>query len=246
MTFRPYPVLSVVCLIVLASLLWLGVWQLQRAEWKKGLIAEYAQQAEAPSVSWSEGVCPYLSGAGVGAVQPIEAAEIEARTADALPRAPFRVFGRSVSGVVGWRDFVAVDAGSCGADAGWILTQIGFEPESIGDMGPPPAEPLVRYTVTPWPDRPPMAGANAPENNQWYWLDPDLMAAGSVGERLNRQVILTPFAGTPSFLTRTPPVRHISYAITWFGLAICLLIVYLIVHSQTGRLSLRQRDQPNE
>ena len=230
---------------MLASLLWLGVWQLQRAEWKRELIADYAERADAPSVSWAEGVCPFLAGVEVGAVQPIDAAEVEARMRGALPVPAFRVFGRSVSGLVGWREFAALDASSCGRDAGWILVQTGFEPEAIGDLGPLPLEPQARYAIALWPARPAMAGVNAPENNEWYWLDGDLMSAASVGQALNRKVVLLPFAGTPSFLTRTPPMRHISYAVTWFGLAICLFIVYVIVHTQTGRLSLGQQNKPN-
>lgn len=244
MTFRPYPVLTLASALALAGLVWLGFWQLQRAEWKRDLIADYAEQAELPSVSWSEGVCSFLNGARMKSPRSIDPSDVEDHLAAAKPSQPFRVFGRSVDGVVGWRLFVALDASSCGSGAGWILAQTGFEPEMIAGMPPPSPSSEARYRVTPWPDRPPMAGTNAPESNQWYWLDYDRLAA-MIGEPLNREYILAPFAGTPDFLTRTPPVRHISYAVTWFGLAICLLIVYVLVHTQTGRLSLGLQKRPD-
>lgn len=244
MIFRPYPILTLASVVALVGLVWLGFWQLQRADWKRDLIADYARQAELPSVTWSDGICPSLTGAGEEEPRPIDSAAVDAHLATATPKEPFRVFGRSVAGAVGWRLFAALDSTSCGPEAGWILVQTGFEPEMIGGMPPQHASADVRYRISPWPDRPPMAGANAPESNQWYWLDYDRMAA-ITGEPLNRGYILTPFAGTPDFLTRTPPVRHISYAVTWFGLAICLLIVYVLVHTQSGRLSLGKRKRPD-
>ena len=36
-----------------------------------------------------------------------------------------------------------------------------------------------------------------------------------------------------------PPQRHFGYAITWWGLAIALLAVYLAFHHQKGRLRFR-------
>lgn len=39
-----------------------------------------------------------------------------------------------------------------------------------------------------------------------------------------------------------PPQRHFGYAITWWGLAIALLAVYLAFHHQKGRLRFRGRN----
>ncbi len=251
MTFRPYPLLTIACGAVLAALIWLGIWQLQRADWKRGLIAEFSAQTEAGAADWAEGVCqPLKSQASrVGsatAFRPVDATELERRVFSQQPGSGFSVFGRSMAGVVGWREFRALDVSECGTDSDWILAQTGFVAEEIGDLGLPPVEPVERYVLVRWPDRPPMAGANDAENNEWYWFEGEAMAAAIGPGELNRDFILEPFGGVPSYLTRTPPVRHISYAVTWFGLAICLLIVYVLVHAQTGRLTSRQRDKTDE
>jgi surfeit locus 1 family protein len=40
-----------------------------------------------------------------------------------------------------------------------------------------------------------------------------------------------------------PPQRHFGYAITWWGLAIALIGVYLAFHYQKGRLRFRNEDK---
>ncbi len=245
MTFRPYPVLTIAAAIAVAALLWLGYWQLQRAEWKRNLIAEHNARSEADSLSWREGVCPFLSGLGGQPAPPISsdavAAQVEALSGESEG---FRVFGRSVAGQVGWRVFQPVDTASCGAETDRILVQSAFAAEEIGPSGVAIEPTEVRYVVEPWPARPAMAAANAPESNQWYWLDADRISASVDGE-LNKEIVVVPFAGVPAFLTRTPPVRHISYAVTWFGLAICLIFVYVLLHARAGRFSARHQDEPD-
>jgi surfeit locus 1 family protein len=50
---RRLPVLaSLVVVAAVAVLIGLGVWQLQRAKWKEGLLARYAQSEQLPPISW--------------------------------------------------------------------------------------------------------------------------------------------------------------------------------------------------
>ena len=50
---RRLPVLaSLVVVAAVAVLIGLGVWQLQRAKWKEGLLARYAQSETLPPISW--------------------------------------------------------------------------------------------------------------------------------------------------------------------------------------------------
>jgi len=49
MTFRPYPGLTFACAILFAILCGLGVWQLERLQWKLALIAQVnSHMAAAP------------------------------------------------------------------------------------------------------------------------------------------------------------------------------------------------------
>ena len=50
---RRVPVLaSLVVAAAVAVLIGLGVWQLQRAKWKEGLLARYAQAEKLPPITW--------------------------------------------------------------------------------------------------------------------------------------------------------------------------------------------------
>ena len=50
-SFRPLPALTVVCTILFAALLALGVWQLQRLQWKLGLIAQVNRNMTSPPIT---------------------------------------------------------------------------------------------------------------------------------------------------------------------------------------------------
>ena len=48
---------TIFALAAFALLIGLGVWQLQRLQWKQGLIAEIETRTKAPPTSLSEAVC---------------------------------------------------------------------------------------------------------------------------------------------------------------------------------------------
>ncbi|HZC37493.1 MAG TPA: SURF1 family protein [Sphingomicrobium sp.] len=52
MTRRVPVVATVVVAAAVAVLIWLGVWQLQRAKWKEGLLTRYEQAEKLPPISW--------------------------------------------------------------------------------------------------------------------------------------------------------------------------------------------------
>lgn len=238
MIFRPHLFTTFISLLTLVALLTLGWWQLQRADWKSDLIAEFDERAATEPVAWRAGVCPYLSGDAIAGSPPMRSDTVQQVLASVGVAEPvFRVFGRSVGGQVGWRLFKAVPLDACGPGSGSVLVQVGFEAEQVGPLPPAAEVAEVRFHAAAWPERSWMTGRNDPEANQWYWFDYERMSAllGETG--MNGAFIVTPFAGKPDHLVRTPPVRHISYAITWFGLALCLVIVYGVAHAKAGRLS---------
>jgi surfeit locus 1 family protein len=53
------------------------------------------------------------------------------------------------------------------------------------------------------------------------------------------QPVANPFV-RPELEDRLPPERHFGYALTWWGLAIGLVCVYFALHHQRGRLRLRK------
>ncbi len=81
---------------------------------------------------------------------------------------------------------------------------------------------------------------NRPDLNYWFWVD---IPAMSAADRLNR---VAPFYidadATPNpggwprgGVTRlTLPNNHLQYAITWFSLAVALIVIYVLFHRRNA------------
>lgn len=231
MQFRPLPLLSLFTAAALALLLTLGFWQLDRADWKAGLIAEYEARADAAPVDLRAAFCG-------GAAAPGQ------RIADdAVAHSPahVRLYGVDEAGRPGWRLFTPIALPDC-APAGHVLAETGFDPLAeteeieIREAGP--------FRLA----RPQRAGRFTPQGEpgegRFYAYDRNAMAASLSGgvERLSADwwIAAGPDAA-PSHLTEVPPSRHIGYAITWFGFAFALVGVYLAFHVARGRLSFTRK-----
>lgn len=225
MYFRPFPILTIIAVPALAALIWLGVWQSQRAGWKADLIQQFAEAAKAEPQSPEAALCAGTPKEGAVVAPPMASGPM------------LRMFGHDAEGLAGWREFQAVQL-SCGA----VLAETGFEALNIGGAPPPShTAPPDRFLVQSWPEKSFMAPENAPADNEWHWFDAPLMATKLQAAPLNAAFILTPLSGTPDFLTRTPPESHIGYAVTWFGMAIAFAVIYGVFHARAGRLRFRKR-----
>jgi surfeit locus 1 family protein len=224
MYFRPFPILTLFAVPILVALVALGMWQAQRAEWKAELVQTFAETAEAPPLT-AEAACA----AGLSEGQVITPPVGQGRG--------LRMFGHEAGGAAGWRVFQTADL--CGRT---VLVESGFEKLMIGGPGgllPPGAIPerlIDRFVVEPWPERPAMAADNSAERNEWHWFDTTAIADAVGAPDLNAGFIVTPYAGVPAFLSRTPPETHIGYAVTWFGMAVAFLVIYAVFHARAGRL----------
>ena len=223
MSFRPLPVLTIISILLLAFLIHLGIWQFQRAEWKAGEIAAYKARTAGVAESIEEVFCQS------GKVDGISVLANEG-TADAN----VRVYGFSTSGAPGWHVYTTTKAPSCLEHKGDILTEIGFEPFQSGRV-----DPIGRIRVAPLnPNRGTFSSDNNPADNEWYWLELPAIQTALLDNRgqINPDWVLVADDGMPSHLRKTPPERHIGYSVTWFGMAIVLLVMYAAYHIHTGRL----------
>lgn len=235
MVFRPLPILTLAVLPILVALLWLGVWQAQRAGWKAELIAEFERNTGSAPATLEDILC------GGGA--PAEGAfvsgdDVQARLGDSAPgQSPIRMFGHAESGEAGWRLLRSIPAPAC-AGSGQIVVETGLERLQTGTLPPLPenTDPPARYVVAPWPERTWMAADNDAAGNDWHWFDAAAMATALGAGRLDHRFYLSESRGLPDFLQRTPPSRHIGYSATWFGMAAALLVMYAAFHARAGRL----------
>lgn len=222
MQFRPFPILTAFAIPALILLLMLGFWQAQRAGWKAAEVAAFEQKLAAPPIEIAD-ICAQGF------------AEQQIMSDPPAAGAAVRVFGSRASGKHGWRLFQA--SAMCGKP---ILIQSGFEELVIGGPGgvsPAPPEPWPdRYIVAPWPEKAFMASENAPEKNEWYWMDAPAIATALDQPDLDTRFVVLPLDGMPDFLVRTPPETHVGYSVTWFGMAIAFVVIYGLFHMRAGRL----------
>jgi surfeit locus 1 family protein len=239
MTFRPYPLLTLFVVPALILLAWLGTWQMQRAEWKKGLISNFETQAKSEPEPLETAFC--RDGVPVGRI--VKGSDVAAAISpgeEQAARSEVRMFRANDAGDAGWTHLVAGRAPSCIADKGSILIAASFE--GI-DHSTHSLAGEARYLVQAWPRKGSFEAANAPETNDWHWYDGQAMAAALHAPQLNPCCVLQPFAGElPDELTRVPSAQHYGYAITWYGMAIALLVIYGVFHARAGRLSFRKQD----
>ncbi|MEP7210726.1 MAG: SURF1 family protein [Alphaproteobacteria bacterium] len=238
MTFRPYPVLTLFIIPTLALLVWLGFWQLQRAEWKKGLIADFATQSAAPPLSYDAAACGQRTIIG----QIIAPADISGRLAQppASDIKPIRMFGHNAAGDAGWLIYRPVAPPACAEVQDPVLAEAGFEPLQP-EPGAAAWAPPGRYVAVEFPGHNQFAPDNSPATNDWHWFDPAAIAAAFGVKQIDDHYYLVGLYGLPDELTRVPPAQHYGYAVTWFGMAIALLVIYGVFHTRAGRLSFRKQ-----
>lgn len=230
-SFRPLPVMTAFALAALAILVWLGMWQLSRADEKRAEILAYRARAGAPPYqTLAEPVCEVgLDALGRLAVAPQPVSEARAR------------FYGFREGVPGWALLGLVRRPVCEDDADgarYLIAELGFEPLHGAPSG---AEASLRLSA------PPRAGMFDPANNaeraEYYRFEiEDLAQALSVpASDIDPALWLrTPGDDLPARLAEMPPERHYGYALTWFGIAVTLIAVYFGFHAREGRLRLRR------
>ncbi len=232
--FRPMPVLTVVTAIALSMLVALGTWQYFRLQWKTKLLAEIEQVAEEP---------PFTSFAQIQTAlengEPIDFRRI-GLTAEYVPMdAPFYVFS-SGNLDVSWRVFLPVQQDNLRVFA--ALETVRDDQRSETPVMPTGVEALRGYVRL---DRD-LDGhtKSTPTKNRWFGFNPlkdtHNWSSAVDGGADTRFYIDTVPGDLPA--SDLPPKRpdiannHFDYMLTWYGLAIVLLVIYLIMHKRAGRL----------
>jgi surfeit locus 1 family protein len=224
MTFRPYPVMTVFALISLGILIWLGNWQYGR------FIHKMEIDRQTPDWTTLEG-------------EIIPASEVLSY---------YYVEGQS-----GWMRVVAVDTGDAVVYSPIEIVQQIDPPAACEGETCPAGRIATRGIYKPAFKRNAFTAADDTANRVFYVLDPAVFASLLPGEAASRvsadvfepEVIRFVSENGPYLIDNPyarlrlddelPPQRHFGYAITWWGLAMALIGVYLAFHHQKGRLRFR-------
>ncbi len=238
MTFRPYWGMTIACALLLALLCWLGTWQLQRLQWKLALIAQVDRQIHMRPID--------LNQPGMLIEEP------QTNYMHVTVKGRFDndkevyLFQSSVSGDPGYHVLTPLIA----ADGRAFLVDRGFVPK---EMLAPAARQAGQQTgevqvtgIWRWPEG--KGGFTPPADavhRIWYWHDLDAFQAVDHIHLAQPGVIEAdatpnpggwPLGGQTVVNFRN---QHLSYAVTWFGLAACLLGVWLAYHVSRGRIGFK-------
>lgn len=216
MRFRRPSLLTVIFgLIVVAILLSLGFWQLERREWKAGLLATIDTRLQKlpeplPTVPGPDWEFRRVTVQG-----------------DVAGGQWFRFPGHSRNDQVGENLMLLIrrdDGRLVAAEHGWI---------PYGAPLPPLPKALAVEGILRAPED---AGwftpANDPAGNAWYRPDPAAMAtAAGLPAAAAMPMYLKPNDWRPHL-----PNDHLQYAITWFSLAGVFVIIFILFHrKKAGR-----------
>lgn len=236
MTFRPYPGLTLACALLFAVLCGLGVWQLERLQWKLALIARVNGHMAAAPVSLDRILAMDAEQAQYRRVtlqgRFDHAHEAYVFTTDSGAPVyhvltPFMTRdGRVLMVDRGEVPKDRLDPASRRAgqvDGDTMLTGVWRVPDAPGAFTPPPD----------------------PARRVWYARDLGGIAAAFHLRLAAPVVIEADAAPNPGGWPRGGQTvvafrnQHLSYAVTWFGLAICLLGVWLAYHISRGRIGFK-------
>jgi surfeit locus 1 family protein len=226
--------LLIPALFAFAALVALGTWQLERKAWKEALIAALTERLAAPPAALPAAAAwPSLNEASEEYRRVTFSATFN-HGAEALVYAAASAFRPEISGPGFW-----VFTPARLHDGALVLVNRGFVPENRRDPASRAqgqiAGPIEIVGALRWPEhRSWFAPADDPRKNLWFTRDPQAIAAGkgvgSVAPFYVEQEAPVPLGGLPQpgKLAVTLRNAHLQYAITWYGLAVVLVVMFVV------------------
>jgi surfeit locus 1 family protein len=222
--FKPRFWPTVIMLTMMAMVIGLGTWQLQRRVWKTDLLATIAQRMNGEAVPLP---------ATVGDVPGWTFRHVTVNGHFDQSYALW-LYGRTYDGKAGVHLLVPLirDTGDT------ILVDRGFVPFDHGSELAPFADPPATATVDGIVRAPEPGGifmpANQPDKNIWYAVDIAAMSK-TVGMTLAPVYIAARPTGNPGWPVATGGTEgtgirneHLNYAIFWYSMALVLAVIYVM------------------
>jgi surfeit locus 1 family protein len=233
--------LLVPALLLFAALVALGTWQLARKAWKEDLIATLGERLAAPpSALPAPSTWPRLD------QQSAECRRVKLNATfdhgkEASVYAAASAFRPDVTGHGYWI-FTPVRL----ADGAFVIVNRGFVPDDRKDAASRAdgqiAGPVEIVGALRWPEaRNWFSPANDPAHNLWFVRDPSSMAAAKgvspAAPFYVEQESPVPPGGWPQPGKLVVRLRneHLQYAVTWYGLALVLVVVFVVWALKSSR-----------
>ncbi len=224
--------ISVFALGGIAVLVGLGAWQLQRLAWKETLIERITMRLQQAPVELEEALKQRSGG------EDVDFQRVKLR--GTYEHAKGQYFYALNKGEFGWRVLTPLKSDSGQS----ILIDRGFLPDpqkplaAPASAGPVDVVGALRLGYLPKEMFTPDNNASA---NSWYWFDVAALRKVTAIPELAPMVIQLDTPDHPgqwpvaTALSPNLPNKHFGYALTWFGLAITLLGVYIAFIVQERR-----------
>ena len=237
MTFRPLPILTVATLVALAILISLGVWQLQRRAEKHALLDQIETRAAAAPAP----IEILLATGDYAAHRRATAQGTFIAGHEVFVFSPRSDRGPTVQGYKLVSAFALASGGTILVDRGWVPaewregTDVSAQQSEVLEI-----EGVLRPSSRPSTFTPP------PDLTKRTFFQRDAAVIGkALGLSLTTTLVLEATAKTDGGPEPLPsainiPDNHLSYAITWFSLALVLLVIYLRFHYVRERLKFRR------
>jgi len=222
-------VLTISTIVAFAILVSLGAWQLQRRDWKHALIERIEARADGPPVTLQQVLVRWQRD------RDIEYMRVE-MTGELRASQEFHIYTIR-DGVAGWRVVSPFET-----DGRLVMLDRGFVPEPLKDAQARADQPVPKGEITVTGlarapgDKNFVTPDNEPQRNRWYWRDLESIVAQlpPAAQQRAAPFFVEAEAGTlPGEWPRGGVTqlrlrdRHLSYALTWFGLALTLIGVYI-------------------
>jgi surfeit locus 1 family protein len=211
---------SVSTLIMLVILLGLGTWQVYRLHWKEGILAEIAAAEAAPAVALGINPAPYTKVSVTGRFRFDQAAALGAEVRDTQTGPTMGVY-----------QIVPLDREGAPVilvNRGWIPQRREFP------LNDPTGVVTVTGYVQPQETQSWFSAADDVAGRQFFTLDPQTIGA-AVGVSAPARftliamgpISLGAYPAPAQHLPR-PLNNHLSYIITWYGLAASLVVIFSV------------------
>jgi surfeit locus 1 family protein len=230
-------------------LLGLGVWQLERLEWKRGVLAnlERAVSSDAPVLTLRQAEEMIERESSVDYLR----VGIEGSFDNSAERFLFSVLDREP----GWR----VIAPLITREGRIVWVDRGFVPQALRSQDDRPGSLIAGETALVGLQRRPrprgyFTPANQPSDNIWYWPDVPALNA-SLGPRPGVEpskyiVEALPSPSAPAWPKAVAPApaaianNHLQYALTWFALAALLVVMTFMLLKRPRKENSGRRTSP--
>lgn len=228
MAFRPtlWPTLFTVPAFI--ALVALGTWQVQRLHWKQDLIDKLQSRSVAAAVA------PPAKGANL---EEYEYRHVRV-TGTFRHDHEFYLINRSLNGNPGLHVLTPLVPQGGGTailvDRGWVPFERRDPKNRAGGQvtGPVAVDGIVRLQKPPGFFMP----ANEPSHDTWFYVDTAEMAAAADMPLRDGYYIVEGKTDVPGGFPVAHQWRldirndHLQYAITWYSLALALLVIYILYH----------------